>query len=165
MKFFLALFFSTISFQIFAQDKIVGHYVDHFGHSITISADRTFKYLYQFDMLFFWTKGTWTLHNDTIFLTAIPIYDTLRYMDGAKINKDSLILAIDEKPQVRSIQITGGTYSEMQDIKDYPHSLLFKTDKIYIIDKTGRLLKKKQKVLRNGKKYRPWFIKIDGTKD
>ena len=165
MKLLLILFFLILGLQIFAQDKIVGHYADYFGHSITINADGNFKYFYHFDMVSFWTKGIWTLQNDTVFLTAIPIYDTLRYMDRDKITKDSLTLAVDEKPQIRSFSITGAIYSGSQDINDYPQKLLFKNNRLYSIDKKGKLITKKEKALWTGKKYRPWFNKTNVAQD
>lgn len=89
----------TLSFGLFAQDKIVGRYRDYFDSRILLNSDGSFKYTWNFDMVASWTKGTWKLEGDTVFFIMVPTYDTLRYINSNNVTTDSLILSTDEIPE------------------------------------------------------------------
>ena len=88
MKILIAIFFLTLSFKLIAQDKIVGHYRNHFGRTIQLNADSTFEYTWHFDMEGSWTKGKWSINNETIYFHMIPVYDRVGYKnnDGTSID-------------------------------------------------------------------------------
>lgn len=152
----------TISFSLFAQDKIAGHYRNYFGSRIQLNADSTFKYTWHFDLSGSWTKGIWSLKNDTVYFRMIPTYDTVSYKNNDGTSTDKLILSVDET----SDRITSEQYASMglssggQNIQPYPDKLFFKCQKLFEI-RNGKLVKKKIKGFWTKKKWRPWFFKSD----
>ena len=162
MKILTTIFLLTLSFSLFAQDKIVGHYRDYFGSRIQINTDNTFKYTWHFDLSGSWTKGTWSLKNDTIYFHMIPTYDTISYKNNDGTSADKIILSVDETPErLTPDQFAGlGLSSGGQNIQPYPEKLFFKRQKLYNI-KNGKLVKKKIKGFWTKKKWRPWFFKSE----
>ena len=162
MKFITALFLLTQTLNLSAQDKIIGHYRDHFGNSIQLNADSTFKYQWNFDLASSWTKGTWSLKNDTVYFHMISIYDTLRRQKSNDMVTDTLILSTNEVSE----HISPDQYPAMflssggQNRSTHPKKLLFKKNRLYNI-KNGELETKKQKSFWDGKKWNPWYFKCD----
>ena len=169
MKLLTITLLLTLSFDLFGQDKIVGHYRDHFGSRIQLNADNTFKYTWNFDMAASWTKGTWTLNRDTVYFHMIPIYDTLNQTNFTGILSDTLILSDDEisaritPTQSAAIALSSGG----QNRSSYPDKLFFKKGRLYKIQK-GKLIVNKQtffaKKLNSScviKKWDPWFFRIE----
>jgi len=99
MKILTFSFFLSFSFGLAAQDKLVGHYRNSFGHHIRLNADNTFNFTWYCDLQSSWTKGIWTFKKDTIYLKMIPIYDTFSYRNSNNLIVDTLILADDEIPK------------------------------------------------------------------
>ncbi len=152
-----------LSLSLFAQKSIIGRYRDYFGNRIELNADSTFKYSWRFDLSYSWTKGKWSLNDDTLYFQMIPTYDTISYKNSDSSWADKLILSVDEKSE----RITPKQYTDMglssggQNIQSYPDKLFFKKGKLYIVY-NGRLIVKRQ----NGfwgskKKWNPWYFKSD----
>jgi hypothetical protein len=160
MKILIIIFFLALSFCSFGQDKITGNYRDHFSSRIQLNADGTFKYTWHFDLSASWTKGTWSMDNDTIYFHMIPTYDTISYKNNDGTPADKLILSVDETPE----RLTPEQYASMglssggQNIQSYPIKLFFKSERLYNIQ-NGKLVKKKIKGFWTNKKWSPWFFK------
>jgi hypothetical protein len=150
------------SLVLFSQEAVIGHYRDFFGSRLYLNADSTFKYTWNFDMLSSWTKGTWTIRQDTVYLNMVPLYDTVgvRKLDGSE--HDSLILSTDESPErITQIQLAGTMLAGGgQNRQAYPEKLVFKKDRLYKL-RNGRLETQKQKGIGSGRKWDPWYFKSD----
>jgi hypothetical protein len=161
MKILMTILLLTLSFSLFAQHKLAGRYRDYFGSRIQLNGDNTFKYTWNFDMMGSWTKGTWTLAGDTVYLQMVPTYDTLIKTNSSGILSDTLILSTDEvsecftQREFDAMLFSGGGQNRM----DYPGKLVFKKGRLYKIQ-NGKLLRKKQKSW-TSKKWHPWFFKSD----
>src|SRR5579875_377071 len=122
----------TLSFDLFGQDKIVGHYRDYFGSRIQLNSDNTFKYTWNFDMSASWTKGAWTLAGDTIYFHMVPTYDTLSQTKSNGITSDTLILSTDEiaerftQTEFAAMLLSSGGQNRM----NYPDKLLYKKGRL-----------------------------------
>ena len=153
------------SIHVTAQSKVVGRYRDYFGNRIELKTDNSFKYNWNFDMAASWTKGTWTLINDTIYFRMIPIFDTLSRSNGSNLAVDTLILSDDEFAQrITEMQSLGAALSSGgQNRQTYPAKLLFKKERLYKIQ-DGKLLIKKQKGFWSSKKWDTWYFKSEDSK-
>jgi hypothetical protein len=105
-----------------------------------------------------WTKGTWTAYKDTIYFKMVPVYDTIRHTGSNGQTLDSLQLSDDEMPELLNPQPTGYFSGQGQNREPYPEKLFFRKDRLYNID-SGKLIRKKVRSLRRGKKYAPWYLK------
>ncbi|MCH2193219.1 hypothetical protein [Kordia sp.] len=77
--------------------KVIGVYFDYFSEKIELRADSTFSHTYRFDLASSWTDGTWSIQNDTIYLSTKLVLDTLRIpVTRSKILKDTLVLSQDK---------------------------------------------------------------------
>ena len=161
MKAVCAFFSILMILQAQAQDNILGRYKDYFGSDITLNADSTFAYSYHFDMAGTWTVGTYKVVNDTIYLTEVPIYDTLQFVNKLKQPIDSLILSDDKKPDRITMDdfINKPFLSSAQDRMSHPLLLVWRKNRLYTLDRHGRLNARKMKAISNGKKYVPWYLK------
>jgi hypothetical protein len=162
MKILTLTLLLTLSFALFAQDMVVGRYRDYFGNRIQFNADSTFEHTWNFDMAASWTKGTWRLMGDTVYLDMVPTYDTISHINASGSPSDTLILSTDETPeritQTRFIStlLSSGGQSRM----NYPNKLLLRKGRMYKIQ-NGKLVTKKQKGFWTSKKWDPWFFKSD----
>lgn len=162
MRIVTTTFLLTLSFNLHAQDKIVGRYRDNFGSRIVLNADSTFKYTWRSGIYASWTKGTWFLKHDTVYFHMIPTYDTISYKNNDGTSADKLILSVNEiNERLTPEQYAGmGLSSGGQNIQVYPDKLFFKKGRLYEIH-NGRLVVKKQKGFGTSKKWKPWFFKSD----
>jgi len=162
MKILTIILLLTLPFNMLAQDKIVGHYRDHFNSRIQLNADNTFEYTWHLDLSASWSKGTWTIKNDTVCFRIIPTFDTISYKNKMGLSTDTLILSTDEIPErLTQEQYAGqGLSSGGQNRTPCPDKLFFKGQKLFGI-KNGRLVKKKIKGFWTDKKWSPWFFKSD----
>lgn len=151
-----------LPFSLFGQDKIVGHYRDHFSSRIQLNNDRTFKYTWHLDLSASWTKGTWTINNDTVYFHVVPTFDTINYKNKNGLLKDTLILSTDEIPErLTQKEYAGqGLSSGGQNRTPCPDTLFYKGQKLFHI-KDGKLVKKKIRGFWTKKKWSPWFFKSD----
>jgi hypothetical protein len=161
MRSILFLFLFFIQYTAFSQDikqEIAGIYTDSFGSSVELRKNLTFRYLWSFDLASSWTNGTWIIVNDTIFLKKIIFYDTLITDD----NKVSIIISDDNQRDkfYQSNMLTFGAFSSGgQDRNPPPMKLYFNDEKLYRIDKNGKLLKKRVKGFWTQKKVPSWYRK------
>jgi hypothetical protein len=161
MKILLTTFLLSLSFSLFAQKNIIGRYRDYFGSRIELNSDSTFKSTWRFDLTYSWTKGTWSLRNDTVYFHMIPTYDTIIYNNNDGTSTNKLILSVDETPERMTAEqhaamglSSGGQFTNSQLGK-----LFFKKGRLYKIH-NGRLIVKRQKGFwGTDKKWKPWFFK------
>ncbi len=160
MKLLTLILLLVISFTLFAQGKMPGNYRDHFSSRIQINADGTYLYTWSFDLSYSWTKGTWTVTNDTIYFQRIATYDTISYTKNDGIPADKLVLSVDKiSERLTPEQYAGmGLSSGGQSIKQSPIKLFYKRHRLYNI-KDGKLVKQKLEGFWSRKKWNPWFFK------
>ena len=162
MRILTTIFLLTFPLTLFAQHKIVGHYRDHFSSRIQVNNDKTFKYTWHLDLSASWTKGTWTIKNDTVYFHVITTFDTISYKNKSGILTDTLVLSTDEIPvRLTQKQYAGqGLSSGGQNQYPCPDKLFFKRQKLFGI-KDGKLITKKIRGFWTKKKWSPWFFKSD----
>lgn len=160
MKLFFLILFSTFSLNLFSQ--VTGSYYNSFGSRITLNTDSTFKYNWNFDLASSWNIGKWKIKNDTIYLTPVIVYDTLKFKDEKHFLRDSLVLSLDEKTE----SITNDEYVSYQLVSggqsrsDVPVKLFYRQNRLFEFTKESRLLKKKVKGFMTAKKVVPWYRKL-----
>jgi hypothetical protein len=71
----LLLAFSP-ALNLTGQNKYVGVWQDYEASSMTLNTDHSFHFTYRFDTINRWADGTWSVNNDTLFFTWVPIPDT-----------------------------------------------------------------------------------------
>ena len=118
--------------------------------------------MWRFDLSASWTIGSWSVKNDTIYFAARTVYDTLRlFNQEMNSHIDTLVLSLDSKStKITSVEfamneITSGG----QNRYPMPSRLFFRNERLYEIDKYGRLIKKKIKGIWSNKKYNPWYFR------
>ena len=162
MKIPIIAFLLTLSFNLFGQSKVVGHYRNHFFSEIQLNADSTFEYNYYLDLHGSWTKGTWSSKGDTIYFHIVPMYDTLSITKKNGVTADTLILSKYSKPG----RLTSKVLSEItarsieQNRMVLPAKMVFRKKKLYKI-KDGRLVIEKRIVIKRGSESDPWYFKSD----
>ena len=149
MRQVLTLVFLSISFLSSGQIPS-GVYVDHFGHTLKINKDNTFKIEWQFDLANNWSTGQWRISNDTIYLRFVKVYDTL-----VRENKpDSLVLSATEKStSINEQQYAIRCISSINQRTDITDRLYLRGKQLFLVDKNGRLEKGKKPGMMKGTKY------------
>ena len=146
LKILLALSAALYIDLAFSQENnanLIGSYQDHFGSSIIINKDSTFKYRWNFDLASSWSNGKWAIKNDTVYFKTVLVYDTLRIN-----SKDNLVLAEDEKPKrifgvtYISAQLTSGGQNRMP----CPAKLLFRGGELLMLTNSGKIDLNRRKV-------------------
>ena len=162
MRILTTIFLLTLPFTLFAQHKIVGHYRDHFSSRIQLNNDKTFKYTWHLDLSASWTKGIWTINNDTVYFHVITTFDTISYKNKNGLITDTLIISTDEIPErLTQEQYAGqGLSSGGQNRTPSPDKLFYKRQKLFGI-KDGKLTTEKIRGFSTKKKWSPWFFKSD----
>lgn len=165
MKYLITTLTLLLSFHSYSQGTISGRYIDNFGSTLSLNTDSSFKYTWHFDLSISWTKGKWSFSNDTIYLIATSIIDTIQYTNESGETIDTLLLSTDETPS-RIVIKTRNEFpwylgsSKTQNSQPYPDKLFYKKDRLYEI-KDGKLIKKKQRGFWTKKKFAPWYYKSD----
>ncbi len=160
MKILVVVILLSIPFGVCAQTKLAKRHQDDFGHYLTIHSDSTFDYIWARHMSSTWIKGKWNFKDDTLYLRVVPIYDTVRFVMSSNSIIDSLILSNDSiSKRFTEYEFLNKqeAYYGYQDPYLCPEKLFLKKERLYIVSK-GRLVRKKQRSLRNRKKFRPWFV-------
>jgi hypothetical protein len=162
MRYLILFFLLILNIPAIAQiksDKLIGNYQDHFGSSLEIKSDSTFRYTQHFDLSGSWSKGKWYRKKDTIFFKTIIVYDTLRYigLNGQRV--DSLIKSDDEIPKVIKNHPTNVLHSGGQNFYSGPEKLYYKNERLFGIDKQNRLIRKRFRGFWTKKKFPTWFFK------
>ncbi|HEV3252626.1 MAG TPA: hypothetical protein VGZ71_16820 [Puia sp.] len=153
------LYFIVVCASLNAQSIVAGHYRNYFGGSVNIAPDSTFKYSWHFDLQGSWTKGRWRMTKDTVYFTMIPVYDTISHTIKNGEIGDSLVLSVDEIPERITLNLNA-LYSGGQNIQPYPTKLLYRKNRLYEIDKLGKLNKKWRRGFWSKKKWPPWFARV-----
>ncbi len=141
-------------------NELIGKYQNYFGSHIQINEDSTFSYSWHFDLMSSWSKGRWSIKNDTLYLKTIPIYDTLSYTDKTGKMVDSLVLSDDDKPErVTTPNFIGMLSAGGQNRQACPDKLFYDGEKLFGITKQGRLIKEKLMGFWSKQKWVPWYFK------
>lgn len=155
----MRLFFTLINLLYFYKasgQNLTGKYVDHFGHSLEFAGNNTFKIDWRFDLAKTWSKGKWRISNDTVYLKYINIYDTLSREGKA----DSLVLSIDEKPKsVNEVEYAIRCMASITQRADITDKLYYKRGRLFLVDKDGRVSRKKVPGYIRKTKYHTWYFK------
>lgn len=157
----IVIFLSVVSLDLLAQDNYAGEYYNYFGSKLKLNSDSTFEKTWQFDLASNWTKGTWKVSNDTIYINIKPVYDTLKHVRNGESIADSLVLSLDDKAELISAEeyavslITGGG----QSINSVPERLYYSRKRLIAIDEKGKLKKKKVRGILTKRKHVPWYTK------
>lgn len=118
------------------------HYKDYFGNDLVLYQDSTFINKWSYDLTVIWETGDWKIINDTIYVLPRHIFDTVNCK-----NRDSLILSFDSKPDRISCEELQNKigYTSFQRDTLIPFKLVDRDDKLYLVDKNGKLLRKAPK--------------------
>ncbi len=146
----------------FGQSKLEGSYLNKFGERLVFENDSIFSHTWQFDLASSWTKGTYRISNDTIYLRTTLIYDTLEIVNSEnEFIKDSLVVSIDETSNsirneefVMSLVAGGG-----QNRLPPPDKLVLVRGKLFRLNKLGIIDKSKKKQTLTDKSFKTYFFK------
>ena len=158
----ITIIFSFTLIPFVSGQSIIGKYHDYFGSKLHLDSDSTFTYTWNFDLSSSWSKGKWSVLNDTVYLNYVPIYDSVTYFDST-LNRqvDTLILSSDINSERISLNefignvISGGG----QNRKPCPNKLYYMRNRLYAIGWNGKLEKKRVFSTLRQKKYKPYYIK------
>ena len=108
-----------------------------------------------------WSKGNWTIKNDTIHFEPILVYDTLRRVG----QQDSLLLSGSNGATLIVADAENEWYYPKrvgQQTTNIPQKYFYKNDILYIVKKNGKLDLKKQQdsFYINSPFYDPWYEKV-----
>ena len=157
MKLPALIFFSFLVQELNAQKSPIGKYYNNFGCSIELESDSTFQFQWHFDLSASWTKGVWTVIEDTVIFKAQLVYDTLRTTNQTH---DSLVLSDDRKSEVIETLYPGYLSSGGQNKYPSPGKLYYRRDKLFEISSSGKLIRKKQVGFWTKKRLNPWYVKM-----
>jgi hypothetical protein len=148
----LTLLFSTCYIS-FSQKSLPGKYC-YWAYCLTLNNDSTFNYEYHFDLMTDLAKGKFHFINDTIFFKydTITVYDTTGYsiLGNNKIYDVKLIKTVSLTP-IKSAGFESGPK---------PTKLYFKKDRLYYLDSTNKLIRKKEYDPFTRKRLGPYYTKI-----
>ena len=159
----IILFLSFLSAT--AQEFPVGEYRNYFSSAFIFKADYTYMYSYHFDLSSSWSSGKWKYSNDTLYLTNIPIYDTLITYDTTywDISSEPYSIKIDTSLVLSSDTIIGRIPSDIHVLNSisgggqnrftHPEILVFKKARLYELNENGSLKSKKVKRMFGNKRY------------
>ena len=160
MKLLFIILFSLT--QLSSQAQITGRYDNSFGSRITLNADSTFRYRWNFDLASSWNTGNWSVKNDTIYLISILVYDTLKIKDDKGGFRDSLVYSLNEKSEsitneeyVPNQLVSGG-----QGRKAILLKLFYYGDRLFEFSKELKPLKKRVRGFMTSRKVVPWYRKL-----
>ena len=152
----------AISKPVFGQEKYIGLYKDRFSESIELKTDYTFLHKWQFDLSKSWTIGKWNVKNDTIYLTAKSVLDTLQIRNSEnEVIRDSLVLSSDQQAEriEQNELIASNLSSGGQNRYEPPNKVFWKKNKLFRINENGTLDLRKVKSFWTDKKYKTYFRK------
>ncbi len=155
--------FFALTFSAYSQGNIIGVYYNSFGSEIEMKSDSTFHYTWRFDLSYSCSSGYWRVKNDTVYFDIIVVYDTLKYYnENRDLHIDTLVKSVDCKSSIITSELdwaveklTSGGQNEFK----MPPKLFYNRNRLYHIDSTGKLIKRKRKGFWTGKKYRPWYLR------
>ena len=172
---FITIFFTIVTyFQ--AKSQFSGTYADHFSHTLILQADSHFFMLRRADLTFRSYSGEYKMQNDTIYLSYFWNYDSVLFVEniGTFHNRP-----IEIKYYYKIATWEGYTY-KFQSINEwfaayitanrrayyYPSAsywetkLLFRKDKLYVLNAHGKINHAKYWNFSHRKKYQLHLAKI-----
>lgn len=164
ITFFILQYFFTKG-----QDNYVGNYRDYNRNIIYLYSDFTFYFSSSYPY-HGWTKGTWKAVHDTLYLTCVPIYDTLvsnyilRFPDSpTQVTLHSIVLSYDEESSIvyeYPPPSTDSKFTYQQNSESLPDKLFLKRNVLYCIDPNSKFIIKRVKKWNSNKKIRTGYIRI-----
>jgi len=139
----------------FAQE-LVGKYRDHFGYSLQLNEDSTFRFDWKFDLIREWATGKWTSSGHLINFEFRAIYDTLirpGRPDTLVLSSDEISNKINSNQFLLSIISSGG-----QRIDGFNDKLFQKGRRLFPMKDNGKLNRKRHQGIWPQKKW-PWGYK------
>ena len=158
MKLILSIIALLICLSVRGQN-VVARYEDHFGYTLILKPDSSFEYTWRFDLESSWNKGRWTLNEDTLIISTVLLYDTLRTSLLSGQTHDSLVISKDEKSELIMTLYPGYITSGCQNRMPPPLKLYYSRNRLYRFSNTGSLDKRKLKAFWNQMKYNTWFTR------
>lgn len=135
---------------------LVGRYQNHFGRSLELRKDSTFRFDWKFDLVHDWATGRWTVSGKILTLEFIDVYDTL-----SRAGKpDSLVLSIDEhsnKINQDEFLVTLLT-SGQQNKGRFSDKFYNRGKRLFLVKKNGRPSRSRHSGIWRQKKW-PWGYK------
>lgn len=142
--------------------NLPGRYTGGFAGDIRLYSDSTFLYQWRFDLMYSWSRGTWTATKDTVWLNILPVYDTLtlNVHNGGPV-KDSLLLSNDTLAErITGLVLYAGNTSAQGSHLPPPRLICLK-DRLYLPDAKGKPDKKAHYKFGN-RKY-PAYYQREGS--
>jgi hypothetical protein len=161
MRYFISIIFITKLSITFSQKNFAGLYEDHFYSSIQFNTDSTFKYKWSFDLSSSWSNGVWSIKKNKIYLTIVPIYDTIN-IETEFGKKDSLILSRNEISERKKATLLDFISTYGQSIKKVPDVLKLKRGKLFLFKK-GKLDKSKIRRNWSSEFFRTYYLKKENS--
>jgi hypothetical protein len=123
------------------------------SYFIDLKKDSSYRYRYSYDTYHKFSYGIWEIRKDTLFLKPKILYDTVRLK-----HKDSLIISLDEKPdlilQKDNLNYKSVFYSISMDNNMLLHAQKFQLENtIKLISKRRRLFPINRTNKKNRKDY------------
>ena len=139
--------------------KVVGQYQDYFGHTLILKPDSSFEFTWHLDLEGSWNKGKWSLYKDTLTLSTVLLYDTLRTSLLIGQTHDSLVVSNDQKAEVITTLYPGYITTVWQNRIPPPLKLYYYRNRLYRVLNSGSLDKTKKQEFWTQKMYHTWFKK------
>ena len=146
MKYLNVLFLIFFINSLFAQNKVVGKYGDHFGNEIRLYNNLTFEYFSRSDSSLSWTYGTWENIKDTINFLPLSVFDSVLIN---RLNK--IVLSIKKKSESQLFMPKLKTYrnSDFQNKINISNKVFYRNKMLFELDEKGNLVIEKI--------YAPWI--------
>ena len=151
--------FLMLFITIEVSGQIAGRYYDRFGNKLELRADSTFSHSWQIDLASSWSQGSWTARNDTVFITIVPVFDTLKTSSKYIGTVDSLVLSADKSSDMISMETyaMNSIASGGQNRERPPLKLYYKRERLYYMDINNQLVSRKVKSFTTRNKVVSWF--------
>lgn len=166
MKSILTFIILVLNIFAFGQENIAGKYNNSFGSKLTLNEDNTYFYIWHFDLSSSWSTGVWEIQNDTVYLTCVPIYDTIIHIDtlgNSVINQRiELSLSADYTSEIITedyavlSSLSGGGQNRI----NYPTKFVFHRDRLFEINNNRKLKRKKVYCIFRQKRFSPYYKKV-----
>lgn len=164
MRLIISIILLTTITNACAQD-LVGKYKAYYGHTLALREDSTFRYEWNFDLASSWSVGRWSVSKGIVNLHIKNVFDTLA-RDG---QPDSLVLSMDEKSdRICSVEfgsslISGG--GQGRTMERIPDRLVVRGERLYPIDKAGKIIRRKESGIWNKKKRPIYYFRTSTAID
>jgi hypothetical protein len=156
MKIALRIALMTLPLYSSGQETIIGFFRGSFGHHLKINKDSSFHFRWLFDTQESWSQGVWTKVGDTIYLTVIPKYDTLKKFTQSGIAVDTLVLATYSRPMTAIEVALSNNATQNREMP--PAALFYRKGRLYLVE-NSQIDRSKRKGFWTDKRFPTWYIR------